>query len=208
METIIPQQQADISVDQLPDILQKLVYEVLDGKPIFYKGYEEVLRGQKTLDDIMGTSGLQALIISCIVEFLLRTLPRKDYKVLYNELGLHLGKNDNHALDVAVYKRELLKEVDGKYMELAPTLVFEVDTKADLNTFSHPMDYLNIKTQKLLDYGVEEVIWVLSKSKMVVVAKPNADWLIKSINDEFQVLETYDFNLGKLLDEEDINIKD
>lgn len=68
------------------------------------------------------------------------------------------------------------------------------------------MDYLNVKTKKLLDYGVEEVILGLSKCKMIVVVRPDTDGLIKPVNQGFQVLETYDFNLGNLLDEE--NIKD
>jgi hypothetical protein len=36
-----------------------LVKEILDEMPVFYKGYKAVLRKEKTLEDIMGASGLQ-----------------------------------------------------------------------------------------------------------------------------------------------------
>ena len=41
-----------------------LIKEILDGLPIYYKGYKEVLSAEKTLDDIMGTSTLQFLLVS------------------------------------------------------------------------------------------------------------------------------------------------
>ncbi|MDX2305583.1 MAG: Uma2 family endonuclease [Microscillaceae bacterium] len=207
MELTVTPQKTNTDLLQIPDMLQGIVYEILDGKPIFYKGYQDVLSGKKNLEEIMGTSGLQSLIISCIVGFLHKSFP-KEFVFLTNELGLHLDKNDNHSLDIAVYKKELLKKVNNKYVEIPPHLVFEVDTKADLSTFEHPMDYLHIKTKKLLDFGVQEVIWVFSKSKMVVVAKPEADWLIKQWDQSFKILESYDFNLKTLLDEEEIEIED
>ena len=207
MEAIITTHQSDKILEYLPEALKSIVYEVIDGQPIFYKGYQDVLSGQKTFEEIMGTSGLQSLIIHCILGFLYKNFPSK-YVFLTNELGLHLKKNDNFALDIAIYEKKSLKKVNDKYVETPPKLVFEVDTKADLSTFGNPMDYLNIKTKKLLEFGVEEVIWVFSKSKMLVVAKPDADWLIKDWSSSFKVLESYDFNLGGLLDDEGVGIEE
>ena len=31
-----------------------LIYEIMDGKPIYYKGYWDVLSGKKTASEIMG----------------------------------------------------------------------------------------------------------------------------------------------------------
>jgi hypothetical protein len=36
-----------------------LIYEIIDGKPIYYKGYREVIAGTKTIEEIMGASTLQ-----------------------------------------------------------------------------------------------------------------------------------------------------
>ena len=39
-----------------------LIYEIWDGKPIYYKGYEDVVNGIKTKEEIMGGSALQSFI--------------------------------------------------------------------------------------------------------------------------------------------------
>lgn len=44
------------AAEAIPDYL---VYEVLDGQPLYYKGYQEVLAGRQKLEDIMGSSVLQ-----------------------------------------------------------------------------------------------------------------------------------------------------
>lgn len=43
---------------KVPDCL---IYEIMDGQPIHYKGYQDVLNGTKTAKEIMGSSSLQSL---------------------------------------------------------------------------------------------------------------------------------------------------
>lgn len=56
---------------KIPDAL---IYEVMDGKPIYYRGYKEVLSGKKSIEDIMASSTLQAFIITYLLKVLLRNL--------------------------------------------------------------------------------------------------------------------------------------
>ena len=44
---------------KVPDYL---IWEVLDGQPLYRRGYKDVMRKTKTLEDIMGTSSYQSLI--------------------------------------------------------------------------------------------------------------------------------------------------
>jgi len=53
-------------------IPEYLIKEVLDGIPIYYKGHKAVLRKEKTLESIMGASGLQVLVVSYIYKLLVR----------------------------------------------------------------------------------------------------------------------------------------
>ena len=46
---------------KIPDYL---VYEVLNGKKLYRKVYKDVLNQTKTLEEIMGSSSLQGIIIS------------------------------------------------------------------------------------------------------------------------------------------------
>jgi hypothetical protein len=50
-----------------------LVYEEMDGKPIYRKGYKEVLAKKKSFEEIMGSSVLQTVIINALLRFLYRT---------------------------------------------------------------------------------------------------------------------------------------
>ncbi|GAB3640652.1 hypothetical protein [Spirosoma arcticum] len=52
---------------RVPDAL---IYEIMDGKPIYRKGYRDVLSGEKTIQDIMGSSSLQAIIVYYLTGFI------------------------------------------------------------------------------------------------------------------------------------------
>jgi hypothetical protein len=56
-----------------------LIYEVMDGQPLYYKGYQFVLKKQKTLADIMGISKLQFVIISYLLKLLFQKLDDDTY---------------------------------------------------------------------------------------------------------------------------------
>ena len=46
----------------VPKIPDNLIWEVLDGKPLYRRGYMDVVKKLKTIEDIMGTSSYQSLI--------------------------------------------------------------------------------------------------------------------------------------------------
>jgi len=182
------------------DIPSFLIYEEMDGKPIYYKGYEQVVNNNKTLDDIMGSSTLQSIIIAYIIKFLNSKIDEK-YLLLSNELGLHLEKGNNLSSDIAIYEKAvLLKDIIiNKYSEIPPKIVIEVDTKADLNNFDSTMDYFKRKTQKLFAFGVERVIWILSHNRQVMVAVPNQNWYIMDWDKELEIIDNHKLNIAQLL---------
>lgn len=195
-----------LKVEQKTDnisIPNYLVYEVIDGMPIYYKGYKAVVQQLKKLEDIMGSSGLQSYIISVIVEHLLFNIDRKRYKILYSELGLHLEFKNNLSADIAVYeKNQLKRKLTKKYIHFAPKIAIEVDTKVEFDQLSSG-DYINIKTQKLLDFGVDKVVWIFTESQKVLVATNEKDWLIKPWGKDIEILGCI-FSIATLLKEEDI----
>ena len=76
-----------LSKEKRKALLKALIYEKVNGKPIYYRDYKKVLKGELPPEAVMGSSGLQALIIRLIVEFLLKTLDLSRYEILFNELG-------------------------------------------------------------------------------------------------------------------------
>jgi hypothetical protein len=80
-------------------------------------------------------------------------------------------------------------------------VVIEIDTKADLRKFSTPMDYFHMKTQDLLDAGVEKVIQIFTKEKKIWHASRGKDWIITDWDRDIEVTEGVKFNLSRLLEE-------
>ncbi len=169
-------------------IPEYLVYEYLDGQPIYYRGYKEVLNKQKSLEGIMGYSELQSIVLLIIRDYL-NDILREEFWVVPGEAGVHLATRNNLATDIAIYPKEAisLKNATNKYFNTPPKVVIEVDTKADPSILEQ-MDYFNQKTEKLLQFGVEQVVWIYTNTKKVMVAEPNRPWLTVNWHDEIEVM--------------------
>ena len=179
-----------------------LVYEILDSKKIYYKDYKKVLSGELPPEAVMGSSDLQAWIISTIMEFLFKVLPNK-YKVLANEVGYFYTPSRSKKwlnLDIAIVSREKLKKPKGTYLKIPPEVVIEVDTKADLSEIGD--EYYIIKTERLLKSGVKKVIWIFTDAKKVQIAQNNEPWIIVDFNYEFEIIDNIKLNLENILKDE------
>ena len=196
--------EVDEIVVEEPKVLKiprHLVYEVMDGKPIPYRGFREVLNKHKTLEDITGSSGLQAVVVSGVLRFLYANLSEDQYEIVTNEAGLHLGKRNNLAADIGIYSTDVLlpERITDKYLDVPPLIAIEVDTKADTGQFENPQDYFHQKTQQLLAFGVEKVIWITTASKKVTVAATQEDWITHDWNKPVTILPDVVCNLAELL---------
>lgn len=178
-----------------------LIYEIIDGKPIYYKGYRDVVSNQKTIEEIMGASTLQGFIIAYILRILFRNLDEKKYHILTNEQGLHLGKKNNLSADIAIFDNKKLpvSSADKKYATIAPKIQIEVDVDADTEGFTSSEGYIYAKTQKLLDFGTEKVIWVVSDNKKVLIATPNENWQVIDWHKDIDVIDGIQFCIGHYL---------
>jgi len=58
-------------------IPKELVYEMRYGSPIYYREYDKVLNGEKTLEEVMGSGGLQSYLVMLIANILFEKLKRK-----------------------------------------------------------------------------------------------------------------------------------
>ncbi len=185
-------------------IPKALIYEMRYGKPIYYRDYDKVLKGEKTLEEVMGSSKLQAILIWIIVKFLAKNLDTSKYEVLLNEAGFQWAPRTWRNLDIAIFDKEkLLKEgIDEKYAKTPPEIVIEIDTKADLRKYGDFLNYAKEKIQDLLDAGVKKVIWYTTFDKKVIVAEKGKRWFITDWNDTIEVFDDIKLNLEKLLEEE------
>ncbi|MDZ7877817.1 MAG: Uma2 family endonuclease [Saprospiraceae bacterium] len=191
---------------QKASIPDYLVYEMMDGFPIYYKDYKKVLNNEATLEDITGSSRVQSFIISLIEDFL-KAHFKKKYWILSNELGMHLKHKNNLSADIAMFDKTTFPSaffMHDTYSDKAPNVIIEVDSNANLEDL--PFDYFSNKTDKLMLWGVQEVIWVFTKSRKIMVALPNKAWLTVNWDDDIEILNM-PFNLIRYAESEGINLE-
>jgi Uma2 family endonuclease len=188
------------AIQNIPD---ELVYEMVKGKPIYYKGYLDVLSGQKQLQEIMGSSYLQSLIITNLVLLLGKFLPNT-YRVLTNEIGLQFAKKSWRAADIAIFEKKKLKTSakENKYIGVPPKIVIEIDTKANIEEVKDTLGYFHLKTDELLDFGVEKVLWIFTDSKKVMIATKEKSWETHNWDKDISILNDIRFNIQQIIDED------
>ena len=146
-----------------------LIYETLNGRPLYRKGYKDVLAKRKTRRN-HGLQRLTAIIVSALHGYIYNQVNRKAYWVVTNEPGLHIRLGDDLSNDIAIYEKQNVT-IKGKFFDVAPKVVVDVDIKIDPEEFpAKEMDYIYEKTQAMLDFGTERVIWITTKSRKIFVA--------------------------------------
>ncbi|GAB6072752.1 hypothetical protein JCM14244_11290 [Venenivibrio stagnispumantis] len=187
-------------------IPKELIYEMRYGSPIYYRDYDKVLSGEKSLEEVMGSSTLQSILIALIVGYLYSKLNNLKYLIATNEIGFKFAPRSWRNLDIAIFEKDkIIKEgIDNKYAKTPPEVVIEIDTKADLRKYGDFMNYAREKTQDLLNAGVKKVIWFTTFDKKVMVAEKGRRWFITDWNDTIEVIDNIKLNLDELLKEEGI----
>ena len=187
---------------------KELIYEMRYGSPIYYRDYNKVLAGEKTIEEVMGINKLQSFLITLILSLLTGKLDRNKYIVATNEAGFQWAPRTWRNLDIAIFdKQKLLKEgVNDKYAKTPPEVAIEIDTKADLRKYGDFMNYAREKTQDLLNAGVKKVIWYTTFDKKVMVAEKGKRWFITDWNDTIEIIDGIELNIEKLLKEEGIKV--
>jgi Uma2 family endonuclease len=190
-------------------LLESLVYEVMDGQPLYYRGYKDVLTGKKSAEEIMGSSSLQWVLCSFFMEFMILSLDRKKYRFASNEAGVHINHRNNLSHDVAIYDRAVLTpdKINTKYTDVPAKIAVEIDVKADISKETDA-NYVNRKTRKLLDFGTDKVIWIFTSTQQVMVAERNADaWLTMDWHRDLELTDGQFFNIGQYLADEGITVE-
>ena len=118
------------------------------------------------------------------------------------ELGLHLAHNTNFSVDIAIYRSGVLNVGfhSTKYSEIPPNVVIEVDIKIDESDFfQNEEEYFHKKTERLLKFGVEKVIWVFSSSQRVLIADNLKKWEFISWQEPIEVIDNQEINIWELM---------
>lgn len=189
------------NIIEIKNVPSYLVAEEVDDITFYYKGYKEVLAGTKTLEEIMGSSVLQFVILQFIIRKIALLDPEEEkYIIGNNEAGLHMGHKKNVGNDLAIYdvKKVTADKIIGKYADFAPEVVVEVDIDIEATELSD-MDTMHLKTQRMLDFGVKKVIWIFTASQKVMIAEPDKIWQTQDWTKDVPVIENLKINIAAYL---------
>jgi len=189
---------------KIPDYL---VREWIDGKPFYYKGYKEVLNKKKTLEDIMGSSTLQAYIVTYLVMLIAKEDLDSKYHILSNEAGIHLDNKNNLSADILIYDPGVMTpdKINKQYADVPAKVQIEVDITIELEDLKD-YQYVEKKINKLHQFGTEKVIWILTNIKKVMVAVPNQPWQTYDWNNDIGLIDEVTFNIGAYLKEKGVTL--
>ncbi len=179
---------------KIPDAL---IYEVVGGKPVYYKGYRDVLSGKLNPESVMSESTLQAWLKARLSFLLFMNLEDQGYDILTGELGLSLGKGQHRGADLAIYKSADLV-LDAHYSKIPPEIIIEIDIQAELEN-ADEMDYIAKKIADYHGFGVKKVIWIFTSIKKVTVADAGAPWITYDWNETIETVDGVSFNLEAML---------
>lgn len=188
-----------------PGVPSYLIYETLNGRPLYRRGYRDVVAGKKKPAEIMGSSSIQAMLVSMIHGFLFMSINRKRYLLVTNESGVHLDKGSNLSNDIAIFDKSADLVLTNKYFTTSPKIAIEVDVNIEPEEFDgKESGYVYEKTERLLDFGVERVIWITTQPRKIFVATRTDPWLTQNWNADVPVLDDVVLNLAGLLTDEGI----
>ncbi|MEM1121460.1 MAG: Uma2 family endonuclease [Bacteroidota bacterium] len=178
-------------------IPEALIYEVVKGQPIYYKGYKDVLNGTKTIEEIKMESKLQSWLKAQITGILFGLLLNKPFELFTGELGLNLPESTKRGADLAVYKSEEI-EINEFFANLPPEIIIEIDVSIDTEKQTE-MDYVNEKITDYLNFGVKKVIWIFTKTQKTFIANGTFPWLIYGWDTDIELVEGISFNLEEIM---------
>ncbi len=178
-------------------IPEHLIYEVVRGKPIYYKGYKDVLNSTKTSEEIKMESQMQAGLKAMISAFIGLSLVKLGYKIATGELGLNISKDDKRGADFAIYRAENWKW-EPKFSNLPPEVIIEIDVQAEMEDMTE-MEYIQGKIKDYLAFGVKKVIWIFTKERLVFIATAQLPWLAYDWSADIEVVEDVQIRLEDLV---------
>lgn len=105
------------------------------------------------------------------------------------------------AADIALFDKQKGKSgIESEhYLSLPPAIVIEVDLKADVSDFASPLDYYTVKTNKLLSFGVEQVIWISTQSRTVMTAESGQSLKMATWEAPIHLIPGVDLYLNELV---------
>ena len=189
-----------IKTGTIQSIPKHLIYEMDEGKPIYYKGYKEYLNGNLNYEETMPDSNLQswlkAQLLALLISFFYHD---KSIVITGGKQGLSLKKKTWRGADVAVFKKSNFV-LNTEYSKKPPEVVIEINVKGHYDSDEKMLHDFERKNAQLLKFGVKKIIWIFTETKFIMSltneGKTHHKW-----DEEIPVMNDFSFNIQKMIDE-------
>lgn len=183
------------------------VYEVLWGQPIYYRGYREAIANNYPPEHVMGSGRKQAYLINLVLRFFYRALDLSKFDTAVSEPGVKFGNKDYVSNDIIIYNAaDKGRMFVDEYFDFPPRVVVEVDTKAELKDLDWGNEYYMHKTERLLEFGVERVIWIFTGMRKILSAEKGKPWITVDWDDAVEVLPGCTLELRRLIEADGVGV--
>ena len=200
---------ASITVAEPKTIPKDLIRETINGVNYYYRGTAEVLRGEKTKEQIMGDSILQGFMKTFLAVYLSGLLTLDKYLFLVGEQGLNLKKRNNLSLDAVIYRASQWnsKNLSRHYSKKAPVVVLEIDLGVEELDLTGPEPrvvpeattrYFFDKIDQLHTAGTERVVWIFMDRQRLLVSE-NGIMRTLPWSESFELIDGIEFNFEAFL---------
>lgn len=114
------------------------------------------------------------------------------------------------GLDVVVFDKALLTpdKITTKYIDVSPKILVEIDVNVEVTDTGMDLfsDFVLRKVRRLFAFGTEKVVWIFSRSKLVMVTRPDAPLQILDWDQDVELLDGISCNIAKYLEEAGISL--
>jgi len=184
-------------------IPKALVYEMDNGKPIFYRNYRKVLDGKLTVEQIRARPLREAFLLILIHNFFHNLKLKKIDPLL--AIGLDLGNKNFREVELGVcskiqFTKQLLENV---YLNIPPKLVFCIDNRKP-NILGSEIIYYVKKIEALLKFGIKKIIWIFTGLNKIMTATNAKKWTFFNWDEDIEVMKGITMNLQELINNDKI----
>jgi hypothetical protein len=174
-----------------------LLYEKLDGHAIYFGPNQWEQPPKDEAAQARRFDLMQSALLSHLLRVLYSQLDADQYQLLPNEHGIQVNADTHLVADLAVYRRSELTapEARSRFIEVSPLAVVLIDSPVLAPAEPPVLDYAMLKVQRLLDFGVQQVLWLHTYSRRMLVARPKTVWLNLTWHNEVDILNLASFRL-------------
>ena len=106
-------------------------------------------------------------------------------------------------MDIAIYPKKTLQRLElvDEYLSIPPKIVLKVDAKAHFENASDADYYFQHKTDQLLDFGVERVIWIYTRTEKFMIAEKDKRWEMANWKEDLEIMDGIVVNIPKLIEQ-------